>query len=225
MKNTTLLFYLAFLFLNVNTMFAKNGCTEDDDEKFEITQRSHTIVYGSAVNFMVSNATDAIATWELYSGKQVIKSGTGNETAAIAFPIPGKYKLFFYVTEQSTHHLYKDSATIEVLSIKMKFLVDQASINKTVVTKDTLKETFIIIPVVVESYDNKSLTFNPAKTTITGVDGITMTLSESVVLSAGTHELKYKLTGIPASAGKAQVGFFNNRGEGFFYNFLVSKLK
>lgn len=202
---------------------AQHDHLESDDcsHAFIMDKTSYTIEYGSSVNFRVANFHQASLSWQLEGKKSL--SGTGAETGEIQFDQPGNYKITFSCPATAKFAAYSDTATITVLPAVMKFLIDQASFNKTLASGQSASGIEITVPVQVSSYTGEAITYGPFRNTITGIDGLEVILDKQVTLKPGIHNLTFSLKGTPGSAGKGQIGFFNNSGEGFFYNFLISK--
>lgn len=222
------LFYAHFGLINsgekVAAIFASYVSAQKCSEEFEMMQKQYTIEFGEVIGFEVQNSTGAPASWQLIKDQKVIQSGSGNQTGSLPFNIPGNYKVVFSALG-ANHHLHADSATVNVLSTKLKFNIAKAKLSKGIKQQDSIKGVTLTIPVEVFSYFGAAVSYGPFKGESSGIAGVAATLKEPLKLLPGTHEIKYEVTGIVKSSGPAQIGFFSPLGEGYFYNFIISKSK
>jgi hypothetical protein len=196
----------------------------DCDEPFFIIQKQRKVVFGSTVNVKIANSTQESANWKLLDGSgNAINQGVGNETGAIVCSIPGIYKVVFAVRHSETHLPHIDTAIIEVVSQNLIFQVDNAILNGVPKKSMPINNVTITMPVVVQSFDNSSILISTERYMSTGIPGLYAFLSSPVELSPGTHQLTFQLLGHSKHSGNAQIGFFNQLGEGYFYNFIIAE--
>lgn len=200
--------------------FSAQKCSEE----FELMQKQYTIEFGEEINFEVQNSTGAAASWRLLKDQDIVQSGAGNQSGALAFNIPGHYKIVFSAPGANAH-LHADSATVEVLPARLKFNIVKAKLSKGIKQQDSIKGVTLTIPVEVFSYGDAPVSYGPFKGESSGIAGVTATLRQALKLSPGTHNITYELSGLAKSSGPSQIGFFSPLGEGYFYNFIISKSK
>jgi hypothetical protein len=190
---------------------------------FSLGQRFSQIEYGNSINFSISKRTDANASWFLIKDSKVLRSGSGDETGDIVFDKPGNYQLIFSTPASGKQPAYAQAAQIEVLPVRIKFRVDQAKLNSKLHQGVSLDGATLSIPVEVNSYNGEPVKYGPYQINSTGASGITAIFPREVSLAPGTHNLVFNLAGVPQQAAPAQLGFFSQTGEGYFYNFLIAK--
>jgi hypothetical protein len=193
------------------------------EEPLMVRSRYQNIYFGETANFSVANETKTPATWRVLPTTGVSKSaGKGDNADNLKFAVPGAYKVVFEVLDLEDAHTHSDTAYIEVAAVKMQFLTNQIVVSKPIAKGVSTENITIKVPAEVVMYDKAALLYTPEPTTTTGVFGIKATLTQpNITLKAGKNILTYTLSGTPQAQGKAQLGFFNSVGEGFFYNFEV----
>ena len=196
--------------------------TVDCSHAFLIERANYTIEYGRSINILAINSNNVQMSWTLTGGNKNI-SGNGSETGLQLFETPGIYKVIFSSQPSANFPAHSETIEIVVKDVSMLFDVAAAQPSQTIYSGQSTEGLFITIPVIIKTYNGNQVNFGPFKSASTGIDGISITYDEQISLAPGKHNLKFKLHGTPAGSGPCQIRFYNSIGEGFFYNFLISK--
>lgn len=211
-------FMPAVLFL-MGGLAAAQSHDHDCGVLFHVGSNEYVVQYGEPVQVTLLNESGATASWTVSPAPNEGKSsGSGNATDRMVFKKPGTYRVVFSGTDG-----HRAEATVTVSDTKMRFLTDRAEFSQQIRQGTNTEGITLTIPVEISSYHKQPLTFGPMKNTSTGIAGITVDLPEEVKLRQGMNRITFRLSGVPAGAGKAQLGFFNHLGEGFFHNFLIAE--
>lgn len=196
---------------------------EECNEPFTVGKLKHAIAYGSSVRLRVSNPYGVKITSNLSDFLKGYKQEDGGNEVEVYFDTPGKYQITYSSLAMGKYLAHSETVSIEVSPISFNFLMDKASLSSSIVSGKSSDGIILTVPVEIKSYNGEKTKYGPFKNVSTGVDGIEVVFDEQVELTPGVHYLKYKLQGTPAGSGPCQIAFFNLLGEGYFYNFLISK--
>lgn len=239
MKKELFVFYCCFAWMNYQVYAytpIKNAIYEKgeyppktiavlcDEEHNGITDKNHQIDFGDAINIAISAEENAMAQWRVFPQSGVNKtSGTGSNTGQLIFSRPGSYKVIFDIPAHGDHVAISDTAFVEVSAVKMTFLLQEAILSNPVIAGKAVDGTTLTIPVKVEMYEMKEVTYSGNTSKSIGVHGIKALLLKETTLKNGVNKLTFILSGTPATTGKFQLGFFDLRGKGSFYNYLIAE--
>ncbi len=195
-------------------------------EEFEVTQHLFFLEFKDKTSFSVLNSLGVVAKWTIFDSKDLkktISEGNGDVTPEIEFDKPGVFKCVFFVTVNNV--LYSDTSVINVSDTKLIFRPELAKLNKSVKYSktDSLKGYVLSMPVEYYSYSKSESNFEPKVNPSSGIMGVLAKPLSKTGLKKGKQIISFELYGKPNGFGKAQIGFFNTSGKGFFYNFLVVK--
>lgn len=213
------LLYLTVLFSVTGFAGAQ---THDCGLSFSTEKSRYSVVYGEPTRIDLANGTASVARWEISPASGADKSsGEGNTTGDITFSKPGTYKVTFYGQGDATHPAHKAEAEVTVHAVGMKFHTGRAQLSGKVIQGASLDGITLSIPVEIASFTKEPVRFGPFTTETSGIRGITVSFAKEVMLRPGEHTLVFSLSGAAAHSGRAQIGFFNPAGEGYFYNFQI----
>ena len=219
------IFLVLLLLTNILEAFAQDNhldC-EECSEPFVLDRTSYIIEYGNAINFKIANPYDVQINWIISGNSKGSKNGIGNETGTVLFDTPGNYQVTFSSSASGKYLAYTQVVNIVVQPNGLKFLIDKAKLSNPIVSGQSVEGIVLTIPVEVKSFDGSKVNYGSFKNSSTGIEGIDFVFDDQVELTPGIHDLKFKLHGTPQSSGPCQIGLFNLIGEGYFYNFLISK--
>ncbi len=215
---------ILFVLFITNDLFAQHHEDSDDCGKaFFIEAANYVINHGTSQAFEVANPNNVPVSWNVVGNVEGQKSGTGNKTGALLFEKPGAYKIVFTSQPMGKFHALTETINVEVLSTNFTFLIDRAKLSGTIKQGDSVDGITLTVPVEISSTTNEKVKYGPFKNSTTGIDGIDFILEEQIELKPGINNVTFRLKGNAQTAGPAQIGFFNPKGEGYFYNFLISK--
>ncbi|MEC4051062.1 hypothetical protein OX284_016625 [Flavobacterium sp. SUN046] len=222
-KKFALVIIAVMSFGTIHAQSVDHSDCEECNEPFTVGKLKHSIEYGSSVHLRVSNPYGVKITSNLSDFlKGAIQDNENNEVD-VYFDTPGTYQITYSSSPMGKYLAYTETVSIEVSPISFKFLMDKAVLSSSIVSGKLTDEVFLTVPVEVKSYNGEKAKYGPFKNSSTGVDGIEVVFDEQVELTPGVHYLKYRLQGTPAGSGPCQIALFNLLGEGYFYNFLISK--
>ena len=195
---------------------------DECNEPFSVGKLNHTVTYGSKVHFHVSNPYGVKINSNL---SDFIKGGTvADDTteADVLFDQPGKYQITYSSSPMGKYFAHTETVSVEVIPVGLTFLMDKATLSSSIVNGQSADGVLLSVPVEVKSFNGDKVKYGPFRNSATGVEGIEVVFDQ-IELTPGQHVLKFKLQGTPQQSGPCQIGVFNLIGEGFFYNFLISK--
>lgn len=196
---------------------------DECNEPFSVSKLNHTVEYGSLVHFHVSNPYGVKINSNLsdfLNGAKVADDATDVE---VLFDKPGKYQISYSSLPTGKYLAHTETVYVEVTPVALTFLIDKATLSSSIANGQSADGIILSVPVDVKSFNGDKVKYGPFHNSSTGVSGIDIVFDQQIELTPGTHVLKFKLQGTPQQSGPCQLGFFNLIGEGFFYNFLISK--
>lgn len=214
---------LFVLFITNNLLAQHHEHSDDCSKAFLIESTNYVINHGTSKTFEVKNLSGVPVTWNVVGNVEGQKSGVGNKTEPILFSKPGTYQVIFTSPEMGKNHALTETIAVEVVKNNLTFLINRASLSNTVRSGQSVDGITLTVPVEISSFNNENVKFGPFKNSTTGIDGIDFILDEQIELKPGINNVTFKLQGNAQTAGPAQIGFFDPKGEGYFYNFLISK--
>lgn len=217
---------IVFVFFINNNVFSQDHLHSDHDDctkSFSVDRTNYVIKFGSSNNFQVANPFNVPISWNIVGSPQFQKSGHGNETGDIFFDTPGNYKVVFTSSAMGKYSSLSETINVDVVATNFTFVMDKAKLSNDVKQGQSVDGITLTVPVVIASYNGEDIKFGPFKNSTTGIDGIDFILDEQIVLKPGINNVTFKLQGNAQNFGPAQIGLFDPNGEGYFYNFLISK--
>lgn len=216
---------IVFVFFINNDVFSQDHLHLDDDctKSFSVDRTNYVIKFGASNNFQVSNPFNVPISWKVTGSPRVEKSGQGSETGTIFFDTPGNYQVVFTSSPMGKYHALTETINVDVVPTNFTFEMDKAKLSSDVKQGQSVDGITLTVPVMIASYNGENIKFGPFKNTTTGIDGIDFILDDQIVLKPGVTNVIFKLRGSAQNSGPAQIGLFDPNGEGYFYNFLISK--
>ncbi len=184
---------IVFLYTNINAQSNTNG-------------NIHKIIpFGSALNnqilgFGVNNTYN----WKIVSkdNSKILKEGVGATLLEFVFDKPGNYMVELthnenHVETACNHNQAPVKLNIAVSATKMNFDFSKLKLSNPIHKGINTQDILLTVPVIVNTYDNKSVKYNIADVITAGVgtEIIAKPIKKEVILNNGIQDLSFKLSG------------------------------
>ena len=219
---------IVLAFITVMSFGVIQAQTDDSDcdecnEAFSVGKLNHAVEYGSIVHLHVSNPYGVKISSNLSDFLKGEKINDDATDADVLFDKPGHYQITYSSTAMGKYLPHTETVSVEVAPEAIVFQMDKAVLSSTIVSGQATDGVVLTVPVIIKSFNGQKVKYGPFRNSSTGVDGIEVVFEQQVELTPGIHNLKFRIQGTPSQSGPCQIGFFNLLGEGYFYNFLISK--
>ena len=184
---------IVFLYTNIKAQSNTNG------------NLNKIIPFGSALNnqilgFGVSNTYN----WKIVSkdNNKILQEGVGTTLLEFVFDKPGIYMVELthnenHVETGCNHDQAPVKLNIAVSSTKMNFDFSKLKLSNPIHKGVNTQDILLIVPVIVSTYDNKSVKYNIADAITAGIgtEIIAKPIKKEVILNNGIQDITFKLSG------------------------------